>query len=91
MLAEVCHQFEEEGDEPTERDSEIFLSLLGSSASSSTKKRNDEPPESLDDPQILETTCELLIVNKDDFHGACIDSGAQLTVIGRSQAKAYCM
>lgn len=38
----------------------------------------------------LASTIELSAPDKDEFFGACIDSGAQVTLIVIFQAKAYC-
>lgn len=38
----------------------------------------------------METTIEMKTQTDEIFYGACIDSGAQLTVIGLTQENAYC-
>lgn len=50
---------------------------------------NDQLPQE-EDALVLESTIDVPISDHDEFHGACIDSGAQITIIGSGQAEAYC-
>lgn len=67
----------------------IFNQLLASCISPSDDDANpDGPPADLA-YIVTGDTIDILAQTSDKFEGACVDSGAQVTVIGKPQASAY--
>lgn len=87
VLAHLCSELdmessEHDSDDPDGDDAEIFESMLVQTPSSEDKE--------LDKVEILTVSTEGFERDVNNFWGACLDSGAQRTVIGEPQAKAYC-
>lgn len=69
--------------------SNIFLNLLSGENTAHDIIVHDEDIEGREDALVMETTIEMATSIDEIFHGACIDSRAQLTVIGIGLANAY--
>lgn len=89
VLAHLCSELDDSGDEENVNNAEetdhslIFEQLLVSNGS------KEEDSDQIDEKIPIFTVSVHFSPTTDDFWGACIDSGAQRTVIGRKQADAY--
>lgn len=88
VLADVCQQFDHEFTE--ESDASILMSMLSGASRDAMNDRGSEGERNVEDTLVLELTIELSTPHDEKFLRACIDSGAQMTIIGIDQAKAYC-
>lgn len=100
VLADICRQLdlddgvaEEDGDGGDDNGDDVELFLAAMSG-----RDNYDPsqmPSASDEDELEEVTLHVLTTNWESpssrsFEGACVDSGAQKTVIGVNQAKEYC-
>lgn len=72
---------------------EVFQSLLSTADAILVDSNEVEPLTVHQEPLdvfILADTASVYTITTDAFTGACIDTGAARSVIGKSQAKAYC-
>lgn len=90
VLPDICHQFDEGGESEHEDDSPIFVLLLNGFKPTATGATGDDQLSQKEDALVLETTSHVLTSDQEKFHGACIDSGAQITVVSYRQAETDC-
>lgn len=101
VLVNLCQQLgvigqKDEEHESNNDDAKIFNSLLieppdeselhGTEFTRNENMGNGNEDEAVD---IFEVMSQIIFPANDHFHGACIDSGAQHTVIGKQQAELY--
>lgn len=89
VLADMCFQFQDNGD-GRQCNLDIFLNLLSEEKTTDEITVQDGDSKGGEDALVMEITIDMMTSMDGIFQGACIDSGAQLTVIGLGQAKACC-
>ncbi|CDF36767.1 unnamed protein product [Chondrus crispus] len=99
VLADLCKQLdigsvpEDDSEEETETtDITIFESILSGNDTTDDVDSTEHPTDSGCDAinHVYLTSKSWNVTVSDPFHGICIDSAAQKSVVGVEQAKAYC-
>lgn len=70
-------------------DNKIFISIIENRCNKTYMQLEIQSIENKGDAIVLKIIADFTTSNSEQFHGTCIDSGAQLTVIEIPQAKAY--
>lgn len=68
----------------------VLLLLLDKLEEAATGTAGDDQLPQEEDALILEATSDTPIADQVELYGACIDSGAQITLIDSGQAEAHC-
>lgn len=98
VLAEFCRQMDDTGSNDSDEiegdnDVSIFLSALGIESPSDNGTMMNEKGEvssGSEEREVFVMQCGWDSPCFQEFAGACVDSGAQKTVIGADQARSYC-
>lgn len=93
VLAELCQQLDSQNSSDTdENDREIFEGLVNVSGNYAENEEIGESDDTDDNEEfeVFSVSKYLPTSQCEKFQGACIDSGAEITVIGKKQAELYC-
>lgn len=88
VLANVCQQFDTQKQEWN--DASVFLALENGDPNDTKIFEGEQESNENQETVILESVLAINMPYGERFQGACIDSGAQLTIIELRKAEARC-